>query len=807
MSDYDLSEPVYDDSSTVIGPINPTTVHCTYDDAYKETLTSLSEVPQGLRPHMMSVNPLPGIEQTFPQVQQYLSEYAARDDLRYAAMLDLDDDSPFETKGNVQDMVNHFGRVLRHDFTPIYTKEKQSAISKAYVAPLLGFLDAELPHLPPVIKVAIIGAGPGKDIPRVMKRVVGKAAFVCVEPNRHHCKHISKHYPFALVINSTAGDSVNHLEQNGPYDLIIANMSFHYIMGVESADRLVRAIDNCLKPTGIMFGSYVDTYSVKGAGSAHNARTGHSVTYIGEDKDHLIYGERSTHGVASISVAGTIWQDPIIDQFHLMKLVQSTTLCVNVFDGHTVLFGPENKSPIYKAPEKLTQSINRPELKFYRMALISKSFRPDKVDVGIPQSLVTDKQYGPSEVAQVIGYNKGKLLQPWELQFLDPALVVVSEKKDGIMAKLLCSNGSFSVVVGDHQSPAFKCLKFPNLSTNCKDDFVLQVEMVPVKEGDWCDHEFYHDNVMYHIIAVDVLKHPTGVIGSFMNRWTWLQRMYKLYKAQRVTHVEGKTVLVDCTWPFYLQQYFRLDTYEAFEMINEAHEGIVVQPVNAPAGVIKEGAGSARYVKRVITQDIIGAGGIIEVNYQTGAYIRDRPDKKHPNPKIVVDTFRTAVKYDEFRAYAFAKVVGVAGADLQRIVRYVAGGIPLGKWLTPDLVWAYFNRGSGVFRALLPNASAFLETAFVSYCSKQAMLEATLPPPVDFEAEGMVFADDLREAKKTGASLPEPLPKIPPSPASQLVVPTLDLTLPLFKDIDETNWSVSLSDIVQQLRERGHRLD
>jgi hypothetical protein len=455
------------------------------------------------------------------------------------------------------------------------------------------------------------------------------------------------------------------------------------------------------------------------------------------------------------------------------------------------LFGPDKKSPIYKAPEIFTQAIIRPELQFYRCAIVTKSFVPDRTfSVGLPRSLVDDRELGNMELASVLEYNKGKALQPWELQYMDPSLVLVADKKDGVPAKLVMNNGAFAVVQGDMIGGNFKVSKFKNLSTSFKGNCVLQVELVK-SESDIghtsCDGD------LYYVVVIDVLKHPEGVIGSFMSRWSWLQRMVKNHHAITTTQEAGKLVTCPTEWPFVLQAYYRLDTIDAFELIRDVKEGVVVQPVSAPAGAVSANAGSARYIKKRPTKDIKKGNSIVEVDLYTGEYIRDRPDKRYPNPQIVINGMLTAVKYDEFVAYAFAKAIGVPGADFRRVVSNVARSIPLNRWDPSDLVWAYHHRFDSEFRRLLPGVSAFLENAMANYCINNRGVESIISDMAEEEPEMVITTDDGYETIVAGP--PGPLVEV-----GRSVAPVLDLHVGDFLKICPDIWSNDLPTIIDDLR-------
>lgn len=752
---------------------------------------------QEIRPNLECVNPLGNFDNACPSFQTLVEEVSIHTRGKYTNFAPFDEleiAHPEPARIALEELSN----IIKHDYLPVNVREKQGVISSAFVSPLLGFLDHELVNRQQVdIPILIMGAGVGKDIRRIVKRIHGTARIVAVEPDVKAFATMMADYPRVHGINASVNDSLGTIRDLGPYEIIISNMSAHYVFGVSSGPLVAKALQQLLTRTGIMYGSYVDSYMVKQSGQQQMLKTGHSVTYVGESYTDICYGERPIIGVATIGVAGKLWQDPIIDASLLHSHFENTSLSVNVFDGHTVLFGPDHGSPIYKAPELMTKSLNRPELSFFRCILIAHKVSPVNTPYTLPVSLVESKSDGTPMAVALFPFNKGRALQPYESQYIHHKHTWVAEKKDGIMAKLAHNNKSLEIITQDHKS--YKVFDF---TSPIPDEFILQVELVVTNS----DHPFTVEvgTGRYWIIVTDVLKAPWGARGSFLNRWSWLRYVYDNIKPfKMVREVPGdltsKMVRSVREWPFVLQEWASLDTIRAFEIIRDAKEGVVFQSLSAPPGSIKDGLGSARYVKRVKTIDIRQAGRIVEVEFLTHAFVRNRPDKTCPNPELVVKGIRDAVTYDEITAHLFYLMVGSLGANYQQITENLVSQVPLSSWDVCDLMWLYRNRDDQKLNALYPQSMKFFKELFlVSACQdafKRVAHEETqvVRAAVEHRYTPLFCDDDIEEDDPDWAIHIKANDTIPP----------LDTYISDFTNTDE--WDLSLSSIVASRRERAFK--
>jgi len=250
-------------------------------------------------------------------------------------------------------------------------------------------------------------------------------------------------------------------------------------------------------------------------------------------------------------------------------------------------------------------------------------------------------------------YNKGMIMQPEEIQYLSGD-VWMAEKLDGEMVKIVHSAGSLTVVQG---SPArvFKCVGY---TSPCKQDFVLQAEMMTVEGKQW-------------IVATDVLVAPWGTHGTFISRWRWLEGVVKRNL--------GK-------WPFSLQKWYDIKDPRCLDVMARAVEGIVLQQLAAISGQLKEGRGSSMYVKRIKTIDVRMSNRIAEVKLGSNEFVRWREDKIKPNPPHVIRTIANGVDYDDFSIFMRMRYSASCQTTMDRMVYLLTTKIPMPEWTYVDKI-------------------------------------------------------------------------------------------------------------------------
>jgi len=296
------------------------------------------------------------------------------------------------------------------------------------------------------------------------------------------------------------------------------------------------------------------------------------------------------------------------------------------------------------------------------------------------------------------------------------------------------------------------------------------------------------EKARYWIVVTDVLRAPWGSKGSFINRWKWLVHIYDTCKPSYVK--DG--VMVDC-WPFVLQEWTRLDSPRAFELVAGADEGIVLQSLTAPSGAMKHGLGSARYVKRRYTVDRKHNGKIFEFDAFTNELIRERTDKQVANSNAVMKAVRSAVSYDVFRSYLFYIVVGAMGANSKRITHNLVTRVAISEWNHSDLLWVYKNRYQKTFNALFPGLSRYFDDVvapFMIQCGKEPVEEIR-----GDEEEACSFADpDDDDAPVEDYRVPDVVPSVAPVPM---------LYAEVSKFIDTEEWDLTLEHLVDHRVKKG----
>jgi len=550
-------------------------------------------------------------------------------------------------KADFREIVGGMGRVLDHDYIPAPPTDRRNELALAFVAPMIAVINKEVKRFP-TYTALILGAGIGKDIARVRRANPGITKLVCVEPHEARFNRLVKDNPGVLAFNAPVRKCLGRVADEGPFDLIVCNMSLHYIMGVKSGAEFVRMIPRLLTPRGFLFGSFVDIPSVKASGVCQHTKFGHSILYLSETKkDKRWVNDPPINGIAEISMAGINFSDPYLTIEQYYDAFKDIPVNVNIYDGAAIVRGSKHRPPLYNVPPIFSKSVLRAELMMYRCLLLRR-------DTGTPAqlpgyeplpALMPANPNGLAERAAAVHYNKGLPLIGAELQFMCADSVWMAEKMDGEAVSIVHSAGSLVVVhLGTTQVS-----KVPGFTSGYEKDFILQAELLSTGE----------------YIVVDVPLPPWGDSGNFLSRWRWLESIYSL-----------------CKWPFQLQSWYRLDDYRLDHLLNVFKEGAVLQSLIANPGLFALGAGSARYVKRVYTIETRKNGVIWEVDLN-GKDIRLRPDRKEGNAHDVVKRIRQAVEYDLFAEYLYHCYVQ---GQPNRLIYLIRDRVSLDKWTETDFV-------------------------------------------------------------------------------------------------------------------------
>lgn len=680
----------------------------------KPVVRVLSGVSQPIAPFTVVPNPLVGFDTVVPQLRELVKCAHEFNEPNFITPEQFED-SPL--RSSFHDLVHSFKTILNYDYIPLPMREKQSEISKAFASPLISFLNAEFRTARPGYSVLVLGAREGKDLRRLEIANPSFGTVVCVDPDKKSLHSLKRTFPNAKCYVGTVSRHLKTLQHDGPFDLIIANMSFHYIFGVDSGARVAKALPTLLSDNGVFFGSFVDVASVKASGMSQFLKTGHSVMYMGERPHDLVNGERATNGVAMVSMAGIIWEDPYIDVDQIYQLFEQVPLSLNIYDGHTMVIGPKDGAPLYQPPPAFAFQVRRPELAMYRCAIMSKYHHPTLTPLHQPtHHLRVVRSTGLADRHFSTPHNKGLPLLPYESQYITHSHCWLAVKRDGFAGTLAYSQKGLELFV-PHLNKSFK---YKNFTGEYFHDFVLQVEVMSSSSED-CHIDL--DETKMWVVVLDVLVAPWGISGSFVARWRWLESIYTDSK---------KHIL----WPFFLQEWAVLGSQRSLRMILDAKEGVVCQSLTAPPSAIKDGAGSARYVKRLYTKDVRDAGGKIIECTLDGKFVRDRPDKKFANPKVVVDRLNEALDYRVFTLYVFSKYYATLTADWRSLMKKIVERQPPAVWDKADIVLFYFNRHNEIFRSMAPELMRVLELQVCAKLSHDA--PQPIPPTPD-----VIHMDDV----------------------------------------------------------------
>jgi len=672
----------------------------------RTTIRVLSAASTDVKPYLEVPNPLLDFDNYVPAIKNCLNMVAAAEEPSFVTPLQINA-SPIHA--SFHSMAKGMRGVLSHDYVPVAVREKQAEIAKAFACPLISFLNAETRRFRDKYTVLLIGSGEGKDISRLLQANPSISKLVAIDPDKTALSKLATRYPNAITLIGTIARRINDAITEGPYDIIVANMSAHYVFGVPSGKMVAELCPLLLSQRGTFFGSYVDVPSVKASSVAQFMKCGHSVQYLGEKHGVAIDGEVPVNGIASLSMAGVVFDDPYLTTEQMLELFEGVPVSFNIYDGRTVVCGPNDGSPLYQPPLGFAHVLKRPELTMYRCFILNKCTDAVGAKYYPTPYLRHSDVSGLTQRATCVAFNKGKPLQPYESQYIDAAACWIAEKRDGVPVKVVFSHKAMEFVTADMR--VFKPVGFKSHLTL---DFMLQAELIVLPDKPNC----------YSVVVVDVLVAPWGVSGSFLCRWRWLQAIYGTG--------EG--------WPFQLQEWVNVGTPRAIELLHNAREGVVLQSLTAPPSSLKGGLGSARYVKRIWTVDVRDADGVVSEFTMEGKFVRFRPDKATGNPSQVVDTIRTAVQYNQFVLYLFSKYVGTYSASWKRLTQYIVDRVPPREWSIADRVLFYCNRHNPKFTCLAPDLFQSLNIAFAALLG--TYVDGTVKEETVFVDDEVVYEDD-----------------------------------------------------------------
>lgn len=647
--DDDFSYMEYSQSAQIIKPMG------------RSEVKVLSDVKNPLSVDVSVPNPTPMLMDLGPKIREIIKEIP--DDIYY----DPDELAP-EVKKSFDFIVDGFSKILTYKYEPLPSRERQTQMAKAMVVPEVAFINNELGKMPGHKQVLLVGNGARKDLRRLdQSKISYTPTVVCT--SEIVAKEIRKVNAKISLFRGTLPEAYEAGFLYGKkFDGVICNLSMHYCLGTHRSPEFVQIIDKVLAAGGVMYGSYIDIPTLKAVNFAKVTQYGHGALYLGEKMGAVIHGERVVRALAQVSMGGVVFNDPIIELDDVYNLFEvNSRLETNVYTGTDLITGATERGPIYYTAGKFNHVVSRPELGLLRCVIAHRPAKPLDVPCGYaptPRIMKAKDIDSMMYAVDSVSFNKGRPCRASDLMYLDANSTWVGVKHNGVAAKGIYKQGAFRVLCEDDTY-----YKVEGYTGTCPHTFVVQLEVVR-KDG----KPFF--------IATDVLLAVWGQSGNFISRWRWLQRICQNYKM-----------------PFALQNWHVFEPNNSLMalMMDEKLEGIVLQSLMAQPSLIVGHRGSAVYVKRVWTKDVVENGKIVEVTMD-GVYVRDRPDKKEPNPRHVLDALAHAITYNQMLAYTFSKFVGILGGSWVRLHMYLTGYYPPENWPDAELLMFYQHRNDAIMR-------------------------------------------------------------------------------------------------------------
>jgi len=559
--------------------------------------------------------------------------------------------------------------------------------------------------------VVVLGGGKGADIKRV--ELVCKnegidfnsVRFEVVEPNEAMAARVSRQYvatgrATVVVKHSTieawVEDVLGDYTRAGTARLIINNLGFHHAMAnAENGDRFMCALNHVLSDDGKYLGSMIDFESAD--------------TFVRSQFNDALVGtemlgvypadEMCTDGKFHMRVQGYEFMDPQVERSRIYSTAAKHDLSVWLIPSRLLTSAKRSAGLHYNPPINLVQTAMRKELEMVLYVEIARKshhvdFVPTPSGEALPEWVFVSGDHnvkGPE-----FPINHGVVFGPLDVLHYQPHRIAVGEKHNGVSSRVVVQKHVAHLWGEDGTYWVSKVVDIPDSIA-----LELQVEYFPAGEG----------RMKKKPVIVDVLKLPSHQV-SFRARWMEAEALFGALPVLKSL--------------FSLNHWEFNPTASDLDLLWEGvEEGIVVQDLWAPppsAGL----DGSARYIKKVVTKDVLveADGQVYEVpidwpvadDPRRCPTVRRRLDKSIANSLVQVKKMQMALKYDEFRAICHGLLT--RGSHRQGAIYHGIRNTMVKQWAgeeleTQELAMFYLNqRYAGQFRQVFLRRFGTLEREF-----------------------------------------------------------------------------------------------
>lgn len=569
------------------------------------------------------------------------------DDVVFYDDIDWDSD-------NSKTVLEGFGTLMEHNFDIDAKSMKMNELHTAMNLPIIGAINAYVPALPSDALVCIIGADRGQNLSQCEHALNSKPldwVVHCIEPSTDadvlfRLRKTLKPYPHARIFNQKLQDvdACGLVDDKGrpiQYDLIIHNLGMHVTCASEvDRDHYVNFINKHLKRGCRAICTTIDVDAIRRSddlGMRSPSRTVELVQEYPPDKNHC-------EGSVYVRVGGNMFRDPILSAGRINAMFQIPGLHAQIVTGK-YLFREHSKDyltyvPHFRLPKSkhFENCARRIEMSIVTYVEIVKydnlSDHCDYYEAGNKWSVEYGKwkqvdAFTDNEMSRCyFSMNHGRPLLATDLVYMSESDIMIAPKWNGTSGRMAIRRGIAHLYVDDK-----RLYRASQLDASFDHDMQLQVEVIDNVDGS------------IRVIVVDAYRVGKRSPTMFLDRWCLFESIY-----------DRSTVLQSLVEK---QRYSTRTIGEFVALISSIQDspfidGIVLQNKWAMPGCFKEALGSARYLKKRYTVDVLLGKEIgeyyLDTLIDTGELelVRIRKDKCKPNTNTQLMTLKAALYYEDW---------------------------------------------------------------------------------------------------------------------------------------------------------------
>lgn len=453
------------------------------------------------------------------------------------------------------------------------------------------------------------------------------------------------------------------------FDAIFHNMGMH-LTSATAVDRVAyqKLVRDYLSHDGIFLGTTVDVHGALQVDLSGTGLLSHTVEVLGS----IPPCEQYVEGAFTIRMGGRYFLDPVLSVPQIHEMMSGTGRRVQVIPARYFMRSWRGDPSVsrHEVPRNLRRFSTRPELAMVNVVLIGgrtpvrglsgltrleeQQIRMDPnnavdYNTGVDKGVVNTMRWKKLDhlhptVAACFNfhYNHGIPMTDADLLYVRNETCYVAPKLNGVAGKVLVTAGATylqlatnaTFILSPNGVPFKERLALQvevlahALSGQRESDAALPISCVPLEQ--W--------STRLQVVVVDVARIGYKTPVPFIERWAVLKRMFQSHTSLEAhlelqeyhcpVDIQGEDHVINDLWnddhyprPPPTSQAISMFGYERENLyydslgsvtglvgIQARYDGLVVQPLMAPPGAMRDGAGSARYVKHEWTVDLKSLG-------------------------------------------------------------------------------------------------------------------------------------------------------------------------------------------------------